>query len=142
MICHRLLLHFPVARCLCFLLPIGIRSAWKARKTFREYKGPLFSDDPYRSHFFNTFIYGALQFTTATNVSVLETVIPVVTVVLSALIVKEKLPLIKCIGVMLSFLGAVWVVMDGRLLELFSSSWNVGDVIMIEPSLAGQSTQL
>ena len=81
--------------------------------------------------FFNTFIYGALQFTTASNVSVLETVIPVVTVVLSALFVKEKLPLVKWVGVILSFLGAVWVVMDGRLLEVFSNSWNVGDVIMI-----------
>ncbi len=114
-----------------FLLPIGVRSAWKARKTFREYKGPLLVMTLTGVTFFNTFIYGALQFTTASNVSVLETVIPVVTVVLSALLVKEKLPLIKRIGVMLSFLGAVWVVMDGQLLELFSSSWNIGDVIMI-----------
>ncbi|MGP4076566.1 DMT family transporter [Halobacillus sp. K22] len=114
-----------------FLLPIGIKSAWKARNTFREYKGPFLIMTLTGVTFFNTFIYGALQFTTASNVSVLETVIPVVTVVLSALIVKEKLPLIKWTGVALSFLGAVWVVMDGRLLELFSSSWNVGDVIMI-----------
>ncbi|SFG26579.1 Permease of the drug/metabolite transporter (DMT) superfamily [Halobacillus alkaliphilus] len=114
-----------------FLLPIGFRSAWRARKTFQEYKGPFIIMTLTGVTFFNTFIYGALQFTTASNVSVLETVIPVVTVVLSALIVKEKLPLIKWLGVILSFLGAVWVVMDGRLFELFSSSWNVGDVIMI-----------
>ncbi len=81
--------------------------------------------------FFNTFIYGALQFTTSSNVAILETVIPALTVVLSALILKEKLMRIQWFGVCLSLLGAIWVVMDGRIFSLLSMDWNPGDAIMI-----------
>lgn len=81
--------------------------------------------------FFNTFIYGALQFTTATNVAVLETIIPVVTVVLSAFMLKETLQNTQWIGIILSILGAVWVVLDGEIYQLASMNWNIGDVIMI-----------
>lgn len=81
--------------------------------------------------FFNTFIYGSLQFTSASNVAILETLIPVVTIILAASILKEKLSKIQWGGVVLSFLGAVWVVVDGRILDLGSIDWNPGDAIMI-----------
>lgn len=81
--------------------------------------------------FFNTFIYGSLQFTSASNVAILETLIPVVTIILAASILKEKLGKIQWGGVVLSFLGAVWVVVDGRILDLGSIDWNPGDAIMI-----------
>jgi len=80
--------------------------------------------------FFNTFIYGALQFTSTTNVAVLEASIPVVTVIMSAFFLKEKLRGVQWTGVLVSLLGAVWVVLDGQLLQLAANDWNVGDVIM------------
>ncbi|WP_407270206.1 DMT family transporter [Radiobacillus sp. PE A8.2] len=113
------------------LTPLGISSFWKNRLTFWNHKIPLLVMTLSGVTFFNTFIYGALQFTTATNVSVLESVIPVVTVLLSIFLLKEKLQGIQWIGIILSFLGAIWVVLDGKIFELASIAWNIGDAIMI-----------
>jgi drug/metabolite transporter (DMT)-like permease len=122
---------FRVLIAFILILPIGLKSAWKHRFTLWEHKRPLVIMALTGVTFFNTFIYGALQFTTATNVSVLETVIPVVTVILSGYLLKEKLRSIQWMGMMLSFFGAIWVVMDGKILELTSIAWNIGDAIMI-----------
>ncbi|GAA0594933.1 DMT family transporter [Virgibacillus siamensis] len=112
-------------------LPLGIHSAWQYRHRFLENKKPFLLMTITGITFFNTFIYGALQFTTSTNVSVLETVIPVVTVVLSAFLLKEKLLTIQKFGVLLSLLGAVWVVLDGNVFQIASMDWNIGDGIMV-----------
>ncbi|WP_368505018.1 DMT family transporter [Alkalihalophilus sp. As8PL] len=113
------------------LFPIGFLTAWKFRRTFWEYRKPFLIMTLTGIAFFNTFIYGALQFTTASNVAVLETVIPVMTVILSVFLLKEKLKRIQWVGVLLSFFGAIWVVMDGRFFQLASVAWNIGDAIMI-----------
>jgi drug/metabolite transporter (DMT)-like permease len=113
------------------LIPIGFKAAWKNRLLFWEHRLPFLIMTITGITLFNTFIYGALQFTTATNVSVLESVIPVVTVVLSVFMLKERLNGAQWMGILLSFLGAAWVVMDGKILKLASMAWNVGDAIMI-----------
>lgn len=80
---------------------------------------------------FNLFLYSALQFTTATNASVLEAVIPVATALMSAVFLKERLHAIQWLGIFLSLMGAVWVVMDGRFFQIISMDWNKGDAIMV-----------
>src|SRR5699024_7255850 len=113
------------------MLPFGLRSGWAYRHKFLEYKKPFMMMTLTGITFFNTFIYGALQFTTSTNVSVLETVIPVATVVLSAILLKERLRNVQLLGVLISLLGAVWVVLDGNIFSLAAMNWNIGDAIMI-----------
>ncbi|ALX48866.1 DMT family transporter [Lentibacillus amyloliquefaciens] len=113
------------------MLPFGLRSAWEYRHKFLAYKKPLLIMTLTGITFFNTFIYGALQFTTSTNVSVLETVIPAAIVLLSAILLKERLRNIQIAGVLLSFFGAVWVVLDGNIFSIANINWNKGDVIMI-----------
>ncbi|MDT8863054.1 DMT family transporter [Alkalihalobacillus sp. MEB130] len=121
----RLLIAFVV------LLPIGFRSAWNNRSIFFEYKMPLLLMTVTGITLFNTFIYGALQFTTASNVAVLESVIPALTVVLSAVLLKERLQKMQWGGVLISIIGAIWVVIDGKISHLLAMNWNVGDVLMI-----------
>lgn len=113
------------------LLPIGLRGAWKHRALFWKYKYPFLVMTLSGIALFNTFIYGALQFTSSTNVAVLEAAIPVVTVVLSAFMLKERLRRIQWVGIILSLIGATWVVVDGKLLQLAAIEWNVGDAIML-----------
>ncbi|MBB5175087.1 drug/metabolite transporter (DMT)-like permease [Texcoconibacillus texcoconensis] len=113
------------------LLPIGLLAAWRDRKRFWIYKTPFLIMTLTGITFFNTFIYGALQFTSASNVAVLETAIPVMTVILSALLLKEKLRSIQWFGISLSFLGALSVVLQGGIFELSAMNWNIGDAIMI-----------
>ncbi|RWZ55331.1 DMT family transporter [Halobacillus fulvus] len=121
----RLLVAFLV------LLPIGFRQAWGDREKVWAFRRPFLIMTLTGVTFFNTFIYGALQFTTASNVSVLESAIPAVTVVLSALWIGERLRKAQWFGVVLSFIGALWVVLDGRFFQLLSIDWNVGDFIMV-----------
>ncbi|RST72596.1 DMT family transporter [Siminovitchia acidinfaciens] len=113
------------------LLPIGLRSAWTQRTIFWEHKKPLLVMAFTGICFFNVFLYGALQFTSATKVSIFEAVIPVATVLLSFFLLKERLGGIQWAGILISLAGAVWVVMDGKVLQLASSGWNLGDVIML-----------
>jgi drug/metabolite transporter (DMT)-like permease len=113
------------------LLPFGWRSAWLARRTFIEHGGPLLLMTATGVASFTTLIYAALQFTSATNVSVLEAVIPVVTVLLSIAVLRERLHLLQWLGVGLSLLGAVSVVMNGHILALGGVDWNEGDAIMV-----------
>ncbi|MFC2948973.1 DMT family transporter [Virgibacillus sediminis] len=113
------------------LLPLGLKGAWQYRGTFFAYRKPFLLMTVTGITFFNTFIYWALNYTTATKVSVLETAIPVVTVLLSAVILKEKLYGLQWIGVVLSFFGAVWVVLDGNVSVAGGMGWNAGDAIML-----------
>jgi drug/metabolite transporter (DMT)-like permease len=115
---------------LAVLLPIGWRSAWLARRSFIEHGRPLLLMTATGVAFFTTLIYAALQFTSATNVSVLEAVIPAVTVVLSFFVLHERLRPIQWIGVVVSLLGAVSVVVNGNG-ALSGVDWNKGDAIMV-----------
>lgn len=113
------------------LLPIGFRSAWAQRSSFFEHKKPFLLMAFTGVCFFNVFLYSSLQFTTTTKVSVLESVIPVATVLLSTFLLRERLGGPQWAGIIVSLAGAVWVVMDGRLLQLAESGWNLGDAIMV-----------
>ena len=124
---------FRVAIACVLLLPLGWRSAWRHRATFRRHLGPLLLLTLTGVAFFNTFIYGALQFTTATNVSVLEAVIPVATALLSAWLLRERLRPVQWAGVLVSFAGALWVIRGGLADNVTGATggWNVGDLIMV-----------
>ncbi|WP_112181788.1 DMT family transporter [Paraliobacillus zengyii] len=113
------------------VLPVGLKSAWNNRELFLKYKKPFIIMSLTGVTFFNMFIYASLQFTTASNVSVLETVIPVITILLSAWLLKERLRKIQWAGVILSVFGAVWVVLNGEVLQITTINWNIGDFIMV-----------
>lgn len=121
----RLLIAFIV------LFPLGFRSAWQHRLTFIQYKKPFLLMTLTGVALFNVLLYGALQFTTATNASVLEAVIPAATALLSAAVLKERLLGIQWLGILLSLAGAICVVMDGRIFQVAAMDWNTGDAIMI-----------
>src|SRR5690625_2532340 len=120
---------FRVVLAAVLLLPLGWRSAWEHRTTFRRHVGPLLLLTITGGAFFNTFIYAALHFTSAANVSVLEAVIPVATAVLSAWLLRERLRLVQWIGVLISLAGAIWVIRGGA--EAGLTEWNLGDLIMV-----------
>lgn len=120
-----------VAIAFVVLLPFGYRGAWKAAPLFREHFKPLLFLTVTGVAAFTTFLYAALQFTSATNVSVLEAAIPAVTVALSAWLLREKLRWIQLFGVALSLFGSVWVVLEGQVFQLGNLGWNAGDALMV-----------
>jgi drug/metabolite transporter (DMT)-like permease len=120
-----------VAIAFVVLLPFGYRGARQAAPLFRQHFKPLLFMTVTGVAAFTTFLYAALQFTSATNVSVLEAAIPAVTVALSAWLLREKLRWIQLFGVALSLFGSVWVVLEGQVFQLGDLGWNAGDALMV-----------
>ncbi|MFB5661849.1 DMT family transporter [Alteribacillus sp. HJP-4] len=113
------------------ILPIGLSQAIKYKSTFVSEWKPLLGMALTGVAFFNALIYASLQFTSPTNVAIMESAIPVVTILISLLFLKEKLRPLQWIGVLLSVGGAVWVITNGSWQVLASMAFNIGDVIMI-----------
>lgn len=113
------------------LTPFGFLQAVKDKNLYLQYKLPLLIMTLTGITFFSSFIYSALQFTSSTNVSILETVIPALTVVLSVWFLKENITLVQWLGVIISFAGAVLVIAEGNLTFLAQHTPNKGDIIMI-----------
>jgi len=79
---------------------------------------------------FNSLIYVALHTASATDVAVLETGIPVVTAIVMAALFNERLSMRQWIGVLLSMMGAVWVITNGQFIRLFQNA-SLGSAIML-----------
>lgn len=77
---------------------------------------------------FNTFVYIALHSTTATNAVLLNSIIPVVIVLLSRIFDGTKVSRRQFAGMALSFAGVVTIICRADLKVLFSLSANRGDL--------------
>lgn len=116
---------------LAVILPIGWKQAVRYREVFRSEWKPLFSLALTGVAFFNAFIYLSLQYTSASNVAILESSIPVVTIAASFFLFRERLKGYQWAGVVLSLGGAFWVITNGSAEVIRNLSFNRGDVIML-----------
>ena len=80
---------------------------------------------------FNTFAYLALQRTTATNVLLLNSFIPVATIALAWAVLGKRLRPLEWLGVALSLCGVLAIVARGELATLAGLTLNVGDLWML-----------
>ncbi|AJY76847.1 DMT family transporter [Paenibacillus beijingensis] len=81
--------------------------------------------------FYTLLTYTALQHTSSTNGSLINSLTPAVMIVLSLLFLKDKITVWQGAGVVLSFLGVLTVLTKGHLLGVFSTHYNQGDGIML-----------
>ncbi|MBE7679945.1 DMT family transporter [Paenibacillus sp. P13VS] len=75
--------------------------------------------------------YTALQHTSSTNGSLINSLTPAVMIVLSLVFLKEKITGWQGAGLVLSFFGVLTVLTKGHVLGLFSTHYNQGDGIML-----------
>ena len=80
---------------------------------------------------FQSCVYIAVQTTTAVNTILFLTLTPVVIVLLSWLTWGEKLSRPQHLGILLSFMGAVFLIIQGRLDNLLAFRFNPGDLWML-----------
>ena len=81
-------------------------------------------------------MFFSLRYTTALNTSVLFTLVPALSFIYSAIIVKEQLGRKRVGALLLGFIGALWVIFKGDINLLLALSWNRGDVIFFIGCLA------
>lgn len=80
---------------------------------------------------YNTLAYIALQYTGATNASLLNSFIPVATIALSWAFLNKRLRGIEWAGVLISLAGVTTIVSRGELTTLLALTPNVGDLWML-----------
>ncbi|SDL18791.1 Threonine/homoserine efflux transporter RhtA [Franzmannia pantelleriensis] len=116
---------------LLIMLPLGWHQARRGWPLFREHWRPLVGLALTGVAFFNALIYAALNFTSATNVAILESMIPVVTLLFSVALLGERFRVVQWLGVALSLAGAVTVITAGQQGPALAGGINPGDAIML-----------
>ncbi|MBN8443004.1 MAG: DMT family transporter [Dechloromonas sp.] len=85
---------------------------------------------------YNTFSYVAVQYTTATSATLLNSFIPVATIALAFLFLGKRLTRSEAIGVFVSLVGVVILISRGSVDALLGLSLNTGDLWMLLAVLA------
>lgn len=80
---------------------------------------------------YNTFSYVAVQYTTATSATLLNSFIPVATIALAFVFLGKRLSRPEAIGVLVSLAGVVLLISRGSLEVLFGLGLNTGDLWML-----------
>ncbi len=80
---------------------------------------------------FTVLQYVGLQYTSALNVSVLNSLVPVLIIAASGLLFRERVTLIQLAGIVLSSIGVLVIVAQGRFALLWQLAFNAGDIIIL-----------
>lgn len=79
---------------------------------------------------FNTFIYMAMQTTTAINAVLVNSCIPVIIALISWGMYNDRLTIRQCLGVCTSLFGVLLIISHGQLTTLLSLELNRGDILV------------
>jgi drug/metabolite transporter (DMT)-like permease len=80
---------------------------------------------------FNTFVYLAMQTTTAINAVLVNSCIPVLIAVCSWILYREVMTPRQCLGVFISLCGVLLIITRGELNHLLEVSFNRGDLLVL-----------
>jgi len=80
---------------------------------------------------FNTFIYLGLTITTATNATILQSVIPIAILILSSFFLKEAVSNRQWLGVFISLFGVLILITKGNLSSLADYTISQGDIYVL-----------
>ncbi len=80
---------------------------------------------------YNTLLYAAAHYTTAINISLLNTCIPLATFITSGLILKQWPKPASWLGLGIAALGLLYLISSGQWQVLVSLSFNRGDLMML-----------
>jgi len=80
---------------------------------------------------FNTLAYSGLQYTQAINAFLIQSLMPVMIVILSFLIFRERVTALQSAGIVVSLSGAVMIIARGDMDVLLSLTVNRGDFLVM-----------
>lgn len=80
---------------------------------------------------FNTFIYWAMQSTTAINAALINSATPILIVLISWLRFRERLAWTQALGVLLSLSGVLFIISGGNLTALLQLRAGLGDLLVV-----------
>jgi drug/metabolite transporter (DMT)-like permease len=81
-------------------------------------------------------VYVALQYTTATNATLIYTTSTIMVVVLAAMLERRRLPAGQIVGAVAGFIGIALITLHGELQRLIDLRFNIGDLSVFVAALA------
>ncbi|QOP40551.1 DMT family transporter [Sulfurimonas marina] len=85
---------------------------------------------------FNTLLYYGLTFTTSTNALIINSTVPILVLVLSFFILKQKIKFYQTTGIILSTLGVIFLILKADIANILTLEFNQGDILIIITSLS------
>ena len=79
---------------------------------------------------FNSFVYMGLQDTTASNALILNSLIPILIMLIGFMFYRQRLQLNQVLGVVVSFVGVSVILTQGNIDNLISLSFSKGDLVV------------
>jgi drug/metabolite transporter (DMT)-like permease len=79
---------------------------------------------------FNSFVYMAMQTTTAINAALVNSCTPIIIVLISWIMHRDRLSLRQCLGVAISLGGVLLIISRGELSTLYTLQFNTGDILV------------
>ncbi|MGE1062968.1 DMT family transporter [Megasphaera paucivorans] len=77
----------------------------------------------------NVLQFAGLQYTTVTNCTLISATSPAVTALMAVFLIRERLSIIKWIGIFFSFAGVLAIVSDGSIELIRQIDFNIGDIL-------------
>ena len=117
------------------LLPFVIKPIWQQRQIIKRNLAKIFLLSVLSISAFNSFAYIALQTTTATNATLLNSFIPIFILVISGFFLKENISRIQILGVLVSLAGVFVILTRLDKTVISSLEVNQGDLWMLVATL-------
>jgi drug/metabolite transporter (DMT)-like permease len=121
---------------LSFLIPISFYfERPNYREIFKKFWLPLSLMGILGVIGYNLLLYGALEYTSPMNASLVNALNPAMMVIFSYLILKERITWVNVSGFTLSLIGVLLILTKGHLEWVFQTNYNRGDLMMIVANL-------
>lgn len=85
---------------------------------------------------FNTLLYFGLTATTSTNALIINSTVPILVLLMSYFILKQRINLYQTIGIILSTFGVLFLILKADISNIFTLEFNQGDILVIISSIA------
>ena len=121
---------------LLLLLPFTLRGLWRDRLLLLQYWKQIGVLAALSITSYNTLLYLAAQTSTAINITLVNTGLPVAAFIWTMLLLRQLPGKAMLLGTALSFLGLLVILSMGDPVRLLGLSFNPGDLIMVVAVLA------
>ena len=108
----------------------AVRHLWEQRDVARKHFRFIAIQGVLGVGGFNTFVYLAVQSTTAINAVLVNSCIPVLIAVFSWVLYREVMSPRQCLGVLVSLSGVLLIIAKGDVGALFAVRFNPGDLLV------------
>lgn len=113
------------------LTPFMLGKVWRERQLVLAHWKQLAVLGAFGMVLYQGLGYSAAHYTTATNMGIINAFIPVFTIFVSMLMLKDIPNRFAVVGSMLSFAGLLYVMAQGNFSQLVQSGGHLGDVMMV-----------